>query len=518
MVSVAIRNLRGEKYKPNTMLIHVARFKNMHAQIERKVSEYFFDELQSMVIDGDKQTQKEILNIIEKDYAITTKKMTKEFGRYMEGTSSYDAEEVYQEIVRLMNEDRVKIKVINGDSKDFLAYKENEGKEYNVIAIGGDKFSRGLTLEGLSISYFTRESKYYDTLMQMGRWFGFRPKYADLCRVYITKELYKWFARVAFATDNLRNQISYMCDQDAKPSDFGLRVATHPDLKISSPQKVKTGIVQKLDFSNTLTITRDIDVDEKSYEANYEAVNSLFTDAPIILSSQEHFSNLGRKPVGNHLFLENISGTRIVQFLREYKTSKHANKINGNNIAAYIEEQLKDDNGNYLNNWTVALYNGGTPDRIRIADKIIGGGIVRKGENSLQFFDDKDPKVCSVHMLKSKDHEFMGLTYDEFQGAMKLKEELQAKGESNISSKIRETFDKSKGLLIIYPIDFENEEYETRCFKIGDGNHKHPFGLVMVFPTGNGKSISYIFKIIKMFGRQSMTLKMLHLFKEWLRK
>lgn len=492
LISIAIRNLRGEKNKPNTMLIHVARFKVMHTQIERRIREYFFDELQSMIIDGDTKTKKEIYEIIKKDYLPTTTMMKNEFSRYMDDSDNYDPDEVYREVIRLMNEEKVRLKVINGDSKDFLAYKENEGKEYNVIAIGGDKFSRGLTLEGLSISYFTRESKYYDTLMQMGRWFGFRNKYADLCRVYITKDLYKWFARMAFATDNLRNQISYMCDMEAKPSEFGLRVATHPDLKISNPQKVKTGVIQKLDFSNTLTITRDIDVDEKTYETNYDAVNSLFKDSSKIYSSKEHFAKLNRKPMGNHYFLEGVSGSRIVQFLREYKTSKHANKINGNNIAAYIEEQLNDDKEAYLSNWTVALYNGGTPERIVIADKVIGGGIVRKGDNSLQFFEDKEPKVCSIHMLKSKDHEFMGLTSEEFQKAMDLKEKLLEAGADNISSKIRETFDKKKGLLIIYPIDFEKEGYETTCFKIGSGNHKHPFGLVIVFPKGNGKSISYI--------------------------
>mgnify|MGYP000231831620 FL=1 len=201
--------------------------------------------------------------------------------------------------------EKIRINVINGNSKDSLAYKEHEGEEYNVIAIGGDKFSRGLTLEGLSISYFTRESKYYDTLMQMGRWFGFRPKYADLCRVFVTKDIHRWFARIAFATDNLRDQISYMCDEKAKPMDFGLRVATHPELKISSPRKVKSGTMQKLDFSNTLTVTRDIDVDVQQYENNYNAVNRLFSTASRIYSSEEHFANLGRSADNNHLFLEN---------------------------------------------------------------------------------------------------------------------------------------------------------------------------------------------------------------------
>ena len=238
LISIAIRNCRGEMNKPNTMLIHVARIKNMHKQLERKVSEYFFDELQSMIIDGDSETKAEIYDLIRKEYLPVSKKMRKDFSRYMEDAYDVEADEIYEEIVRLMNEDKVKINVINGDSKDILCYKDHEGEDYNIIAIGGDKFSRGLTLEGLSISYFTRESKYYDTLMQMGRWFGFRPKYADLCRVFITDTIYRWFARIAFATDNLRNQIAYMCDEKAKPSEFGLRVATHPELKISSPKKL----------------------------------------------------------------------------------------------------------------------------------------------------------------------------------------------------------------------------------------------------------------------------------------
>lgn len=149
LISIAIRNCRGEMNKPNTMLIHVARIKNMHKQLERKVSEYFFDELQSMIIDGDSETKAEIYDLIRKEYLPVSKKMRKDFSRYMEDAYDVEADEIYEEIVRLMNEDKVKINVINGDSKDILCYKDHEGEEYNIIAIGGDKFSRGLTLEGL---------------------------------------------------------------------------------------------------------------------------------------------------------------------------------------------------------------------------------------------------------------------------------------------------------------------------------------------------------------------------------
>lgn len=482
LISIAIRNCRGELYKPNTMLIHVARIKNMHKQLQRKVSEYFYDELQSMIIDGDSETKAEIYNLIREEYLPISEKMRKDFPRYMENAYDVDEDEIYEEIARLMNEDRVKINVINGDSKDVLCYKDHEGEEYNIIAIGGDKFSRGLTLEGLSISYFTRESKYYDTLMQMGRWFGFRPKYADLCRVFITETIYRWFARIAFATDNLRNQIAYMCDEKAKPRDFGLRVATHPELKISSPKKVKSGTIQQIDFSATLTVTRDIDVNIEMYDSNYKTVNHLFSYAEKILTAEEHFAKLGRETNTEHYFIENVNSTRIIEFFRNYQTSKRARKVNGNNIATYIEEQNKDG---LLVNWTVCLINTGEDvPGFEIAGKHIKNGITRKSENSIVPQED----TCSVHMLKSKDQEYYDMSFSEYEEI----KQIEDKGnEKTVAEHIRATkMDPKKGLLLIYPID-HRDGGKTSLFKIGDGNHVPPFGLVVVFPKGNGKSISY---------------------------
>ena len=487
LISIAVRNCRGEINKPNTMLIHVARIKNMQEMLERKVRDYFCNELQPMIIDGDRETKEEIYRIMKNDYVPTTNSMINDFRRYMEGAGKFSLDEVYQEILRLMNDEKIRINVINGNSKDSLAYKEHEGEEYNVIAIGGDKFSRGLTLEGLSISYFTRESKYYDTLMQMGRWFGFRPKYADLCRVFVTEDIHRWFARIAFATDNLRDQISYMCDEKAKPMDFGLRVATHPELKISSPRKVKSGTMQKLDFSNTLTVTRDIDVDVQQYENNYNAVNRLFSTASRIYSSEEHFANLGRSADNNHLFLENVSSHKIIEFFTEFKTSKYASKVNGNNIATYIKEQNKD---NLLIDWTVCLINVGKSNPgFEIAGYKIRNGITRHGENSVVPL--RNGKVCSVHMLKSKGHEYYALNQQEYKEALHMEESSDKGKESTIAANIRAKMDHRKGLLLIYPIDYHDAEAKTSNFKIGNGEHKPPFGLVVVFPKGNGKSISY---------------------------
>jgi hypothetical protein len=68
---------------------------------------------------------------------------------------------------------------VNRDSPGSLDYESAGENGITVIAVGGFSLSRGLTLEGLTVSYFLRNSMMYDTLMQMGRWFGYRADYED---------------------------------------------------------------------------------------------------------------------------------------------------------------------------------------------------------------------------------------------------------------------------------------------------------------------------------------------------
>ena len=100
----------------------------------------------------------------------------------------------------------IKVMEINGESNDALEYHNYKEKGLNVIAIGGDKLSRGLTLEGLTISYYYRNTIMYDTLMQMGRWFGYRKAYIDLCRIYTSNEIQSHFEHLAVAMKELRDE------------------------------------------------------------------------------------------------------------------------------------------------------------------------------------------------------------------------------------------------------------------------------------------------------------------------
>src|SRR5206468_229711 len=87
--------------------------------------------------------------------------------------------------------EQVQVREINSSTGEVLDYEREPSLK--AIAVGGNRLSRGLTLEGLLVSFFIRRSVNYDTLMQMGRWFGFRGGYEDLTRIHTTAELEGWF-------------------------------------------------------------------------------------------------------------------------------------------------------------------------------------------------------------------------------------------------------------------------------------------------------------------------------------
>ena len=138
----------------------------------------------------------------------------------------------------------VRLFLINSKSGEKLDYRKFESGSggLTAIAIGGLSLSRGLTLEGLCISYIYRNTRMYDTLMQMGRWFGYRTGYEDLCRIYLSEDAISWYSYISKASLELVDQIREMRLRDKTPKDFGLYVRSHPDrLLVTSPGKMQAG-------------------------------------------------------------------------------------------------------------------------------------------------------------------------------------------------------------------------------------------------------------------------------------
>ena len=145
--------------------------------------------------------------------------------------------------------DRIRVQVVNSDLKEPIDYEGHEETGYSVIAVGGDKLSRGLTLEGLSVSYFLRASRMYDSLMQMGRWFGYRGGYVDLCRLCMPPDLQRWFRHVATAAEDLRSRLDRMARLGARPKDYGLKVQSHSILLVTAQNKMRHASEHQISFA-----------------------------------------------------------------------------------------------------------------------------------------------------------------------------------------------------------------------------------------------------------------------------
>ena len=400
LLSTALRNCRGQSNKPNTMLVHIVRFVGQQNKVKRKVQKYFDEEIANFVRMNAPGIEDEFKSIWENDYIPTTSKMRIQFSKYMSECNDVSWDCIWTEIKRLIADKEISVYSVNGKSEDGLLYKSHEGKPFNVIVIGGDKLSRGLTLEGLTVSYFTRSSNTYDTLMQMGRWFGFRPGYLDACRLFTTSTLYASFSHISMATEDLAAQFDFMNSVVQTPKDFGLRVASHPILEITSRNKMRTGQEFKRDFSCKLSQTRVFDIDGDQYDRNFEAVEDLlYAIKGCRITPEQYQQKLGRKAPGDHFFYHGVSAHDVANFFEAYETSKTATRANSKYMADYIRTMNADGIGG-VKSWTVCLINMDNGEKFNIADLQDVGGRYSRREGTARF----SPKEPPIHTMTSADH------------------------------------------------------------------------------------------------------------------
>lgn len=224
ILSRAIRCARKQDNRHCSMMINVSRFVDIQKQIRDHTSHYL-----SQIKNAIRYNYKKPVNEALRNSDISRLKDV--FDREFR-----DCPETWENVQLLLLDasDEMKTYLINSKSDETLDYEkyERSGDALTAVAVGGLSLSRGLTLEGLTVSYMYRNTKMYDTLMQMGRWFGYRPGYEDLCRIYLSEDSKGWYAHIAEATEDLRQQIKQMRRDGFSPKDFGLYVRAHPDALI----------------------------------------------------------------------------------------------------------------------------------------------------------------------------------------------------------------------------------------------------------------------------------------------
>ncbi|MNQ28560.1 Z1 domain protein [compost metagenome] len=256
--------------------------------------------------------------------------------------------------------------LINSKSPDTLDYTGHAKAGLSVIAIGGFALSRGLTLEGLVVSYFLRNSMMYDTLMQMGRWFGYRTGYEDLCRIWMPEAALGWYSHIAEATEELREELRSMQAANATPVQFGLKVRSHPDTlivtarnKMGSGETLRVSIGLGKRFAETVALRGDAE----ALGANRKAVGRLVARLAEVGSPLA-----GAERITGGWLVGGVPVELIDQFVAEFQNHPASMLTEPGPVRQYIGERKLGE----LASWDVLFASLRKSDPLGITDKNLG--------------------------------------------------------------------------------------------------------------------------------------------------
>ena len=353
IISCAVRALRKIGTVHNSMLIHVTRYTLVQEDVNNLVRQELLRNMS--ILQNPNDNLDDFKELYNNDYLPTSKDVGEVFD-----CSEYSWDDVKNNLYEAAR--KIEVVKVNGTSKDSLKYVDKErdvekrinngekiaweDRGISIIAIGGDKLSRGLTLEGLSVSYYLRASRNYDTLMQMGRWFGYREGYEDLCRIYTTSSLIDNFKQIATATTELRADLQYMKDLEKTPKDFGIKVLTDPGMmNVTRAGALRNTMRLNLSYSGKMsqTINFDLNYLEKNYDAYKKLLVDLKKDESLKFTPSD-------KDFGN-LIWRDVSSDYVINFLEQYQTDKNATSVDSTNIAKFIKMQKPPD----LTSWDVVF-------------------------------------------------------------------------------------------------------------------------------------------------------------------
>ena len=240
--AVKLYRLRhGISYKHHTMLVHEAMGMDSHRQTSALI-----DQLWSRAGYYSPAGLSRLRDLYDKDILPVSRAQAPTLPL----PDSFDdlSDDIGEALHRMSPADRngSPVIVVNSD-KELESQQESldfDKREVWRILVGGNKLARGFTVEGLTITYYRRATAQVDTLMQMGRWFGFRPGYRDLVRLYTTPDLHDLFEAACRDEEFLRRELEqYSVLEDGvkqiTPRQIPPLIAQHrPDLRPTAPNKM----------------------------------------------------------------------------------------------------------------------------------------------------------------------------------------------------------------------------------------------------------------------------------------
>lgn len=375
----AVRDLRGDITDHRSMMIHVSRFTDVQNKITEAVNEWLV-QVKSDVLNyaALPEEQREKISSL----CCLHKVWVKHDLERISGTS-WDTI-----CTKLLNRAiaPVAVRAVNqktgATSLDYFNHKDDG---LRVIAVGGNSLSRGLTLEGLAVSYFYRKSQMYDTLLQMGRWFGYRPNYDDLFRIWMSEEAIDWYGYITRAANELKDEIAKMKLANQTPMEFGLKVRQDPNSLIATARnkmRSAAAVSRPVTVSGKLLETPRLKANADILSANETAfkdfVNHL-ADAGTLDSEEKPY------------YWRNVPKEMIVQLLLDFETHPWHLAFQGRALAEYIDKKMDEDL------WDVALITDGEgrayPQGLKYGDQLL---TIRATEKRAVIADDKMIRISGT--------------------------------------------------------------------------------------------------------------------------
>ncbi|VEH91030.1 Z1 domain [Propionibacterium australiense] len=294
VVASAVRRARGHRGH-SSMLVHTTHYTDPHFAMQGRLR---------VVVDG---MRRDVEQHHGEGLSPFYESWKKEYKRIEvpEGQADPSWGAVAEQVPQVLSD--MEVIVDNGQSEDRLNYDDNPR---TVIAVGGGTLSRGLTLEGLVVSYFTRTSNTYDTLMQMGRWFGYRPGYEDLPRIWVADGLDRDYAFLALVEKDLRDEIRSLEGGEFTPRQVGVKVRSHPGrLEITAAGKMTNARVVQVSMSGVRQQTFIMDGSPRLTHENLRALEKLLGDHELRLLTE-----------GGHRWIaRGLTTQEVIDFLRGYR-------------------------------------------------------------------------------------------------------------------------------------------------------------------------------------------------------
>lgn len=493
IITCSIRIARGQENKHNSMLIHVSRFQAWQNHL-KIIIDRLFKYYKSEIEANDPTIMEEFRQIFEEDtptyrsYCSITREIMNSpvLSRVDNRMRLHTWDEIKPLLYRAVQ--KIEVKSINGTSGDSLTYYENEKNGISVIAIGGDKLSRGLTLEGLSVSYFLRASKMYDTLMQMGRWFGYRPGYVDLCRLFTSNELNEWYRHITLASDELREEFRYLAESGGTPENYALKVRTHPgQLQITSISKMRHTRNIQVSWAGRLVETYQLLQNSISKRNNLAVTDSLLSE----LGTPDRIKS-------DYLWT-GVSSDIICDYLSRFQLPESLTKVNLDLICDYIREL---NEVGELISWNIALMSKNVDKNTCVhtfSNGVQVGCFIRRQAKDAQ--NSKTYYIRKNHIVGNPTDEFIDLPADMLSDALdetrdrKFKAGEEWKHDYPSPQLVRQEFrSKQTPLLMIYPLNPGFSNVSGLTDTTTDTKNDEPFiGFAIAFPhSDTNKAVSYV--------------------------